>query len=680
MAKAAARKLNKRDQAELENGFKQAILLTENLRLQEAKNLCESLLQTYGNDSRILNQLGVIAYRGGDPNLAIGYFKRLLDADPTNTEALWNLANLLSNLGYREQAIEMYESILTHDPKHQGALKEINRLCFLAGQMEKSFLAGARLGELDSTYDGVWNYMIRASSQISPSILDSKFMQQMATVLEDPSSNWIQALRLALLAVDINYPIFSACLRVLNTQGEVGLDDMPVGQLRDALNIPLLHAMLRSYVVPNAILERFLTLMRSRLLFLPEDEKLEDYLDLLITLAFQGYVNEYAYYRSPEEQTHVDRLCAELEADSLTTDAATVSRLLLLATYTPLVSLPIAEKLSALAKAFGNKDFRRFITVAVEEVLEEREIAKTIPALAMSEDEVSQAVREQYEENPYPRWIGLGEIPAESTSRLLRRLFPLFDQTQIEMSDAPEILVAGCGTGKHAVSVVRRFKNSKMIAVDLSRASLAYAIRKTREYKIKNIDYYQADILNLGALDRTFDIVESAGVLHHMRDPMEGWRVLVDLVKPGGLMKIGLYSSTARAVLTEERKRIKAEGYGDSPEEIRRYRHEMMQDPAMAQKYSFTISNDFYSLSECRDLLFHRQEHCTNLLEIKERLKALGMTFIGFEMTNLEYIEKYIERFPEDRHWNNLDNWHALEQENPLMFFGMYQFWCYKPL
>ena len=44
----------------------------------------------------------------------------------------------------------------------------------------------------------------------------------------------------------------------------------------------------------------------------------------------------------------------------------------------------------------------------------------------------------------------------------------------------------------------------------------------------------QDGILHLHQMGREFDIIESTGVLHHMHDPMAGWRVLVDLLKPGG--------------------------------------------------------------------------------------------------------------------------------------------------
>jgi len=649
-------------------------------RLQEGKDLCERVMQTYGADSRILNLMGVIHYRGGDPNKAIGYFKQLLDTDPTNVEALFNLANLLSNLGYREQAIEMYESILTHAPEHIQSLKELNRLCFLEGKMDMSFLAGARLVKLSPSHDDTWNFMLRALSQVSPRLLNDNFINIMMSTLDNPASNWRPAIRLSLYAIGVNHPTMSACLHIIQTQGVEGLADITLEQLCQIPDIPILHAMLRRYAIPHPALEILLTLARSRLLLAPEGESLEPYMRVLLSLAFQGYVNEYAYYRTDEEEARVAALQKEIESQPLEPNAATISKILLLGSYVPLFSLPLAGQLEALAKKYNDPDFSHFVKVTVSEVLEEREIAKTIPVLAMGDDATSVAVREQYEESPYPRWIGLGDTPAETTSQILRRLFPLFDQTQIEMSDAPEILVAGCGTGKHGVGVARRFRNSHVTAVDLSRASLAYAIRKTREYKIKNVKYYQADILRLGELNRTFDNVESAGVLHHMRDPMEGWRVLVSLLKPGGLMKIGLYSSKAREAITAMRQEIREKGYGDSVQEIRRFRHEMMLDPHMQEKYSFTIANDFYSLSECRDLLFHRQEHCTNLLELKERLEVLGLKFMGFEMTNLEILEEYIQRFPDDPYWNNLEHWHALEQDRPLTFFGMYQFWCYKPL
>ena len=60
------------------------------------------------------------------------------------------------------------------------------------------------------------------------------------------------------------------------------------------------------------------------------------------------------------------------------------------------------------------------------------------------------------------------------------------------------------------------------------------------------IDFAQADIIKLGSIGRTFDVIEPSGVLHHLADPFAGWRVLVSLLRPGGVMVLGLYSEAAR--------------------------------------------------------------------------------------------------------------------------------------
>ena len=41
-------------------------------------------------------------------------------------------------------------------------------------------------------------------------------------------------------------------------------------------------------------------------------------------------------------------------------------------------------------------------------------------------------------------------------------------------------------------------------------------------FGIKNIEYLQGDILDLGKLQKKFDLIESSGVLHHMEDPFKG--------------------------------------------------------------------------------------------------------------------------------------------------------------
>lgn len=73
-------------------------------------------------------------------------------------------------------------------------------------------------------------------------------------------------------------------------------------------------------------------------------------------------------------------------------------------------------------------------------------------------------------------------------------------------------------------------------------------------------------------MGKEFGITESAGVLHHMDKPMAGWRVLADLLKPGGLINIGLYSQLARQHIVEVRKEITALRIRTSDSDIRKFR------------------------------------------------------------------------------------------------------------
>mgnify|MGYP002049938707 FL=1 len=205
-------------------------------------------------------------------------------------------------------------------------------------------------------------------------------------------------------------------------------------------------------------------------------------------------------------------------------------------------------------------------------------------------------------------------------------------------------------------------------------SSLSYAKRKTEEFGIQNIDYMQADILGLGKLDRQFDIVESAGVLHHMDDPVAGWRVLTDCLKPGGLMRIGLYSELARQHIVEIRQEISEAGIGSSDEEMKSFRTKVINSD---QDHHRTMSNfnDFYSLSTLRDLLFHIQEHRFTVSQIQDCLSELGLKFCGFET---EIISQFKLTNAEGDDLYDLDKWQDYERANPSAFRGMYQFWCQK--
>ena len=89
-------------------------------------------------------------------------------------------------------------------------------------------------------------------------------------------------------------------------------------------------------------------------------------------------------------------------------------------------------------------------------------------------------------------------------------------------------------------------------------------------------------------------------------------------------------------------------------------------------------SPDFYSLSTCRDLLFHVQEHRFTLPEIETALKELGLVFIGFELQDHQVQNRFKELDPRKESLTSLPLWHQFELDHPDTFTSMYQFWVQK--
>jgi SAM-dependent methyltransferase len=245
----------------------------------------------------------------------------------------------------------------------------------------------------------------------------------------------------------------------------------------------------------------------------------------------------------------------------------------------------------------------------------------------------------------------------------------------LSVPQRPSILIAGCGTGWQVALTAPPNPDSRILAVDLSRASLAYAARRAQESGIRNVEFAQADILELGRLEERFDVIECTGVLHHLHDPVAGWRVLVGLLAPGGKMMVGLYSETARRGVVAARRLIEQRGFAADLRGMRAARAAILALPRDDPARLVTRTVDFYTRSGCRDLLFHVQEHRYTLRSIEAILADLGLEFLGFEFESSAMVLEYRQEYPLDPAATSLANWTEFETRHPDTFNAMYQFW-----
>ena len=427
---------------------------------------------------------------------------------------------------------------------------------------------------------------------------------------------------------------------------------------------------IRQVNVSDIRFEEFITHLRKHLFeslcngkkkFTPEES-----LALAKALAHYAFRTDYILDVTQEEQSGINGLRKSIE-DGKESDAANIA---LFACYEPLYTLKNVE---AIAKTFESSVISDVIRRQVQDYNELKRYAAKVTTITPIDGGVSAQVQEQYEEFPYPQWNLV------SQKGLLRAWKGLNAKYINGLTDRKiEILSAGCGTGQETILLSTAFPQANILAVDLSRSSLAYATKKADEYGIKNITFRQGDILRLGTLDRKFDLISSMGVLHHMQDPVKGWQVLCDLLKPGGTMLIALYSKIARKNVLATRDIIKQRGYGHTAAEMMRFRRE---SPHFLEKDVLAdISHwrDYYFMPMYRDLLFHVQEHDYDLLEIEAILAKLGLEFRGFPEKR-SVLSQYAKQFPGDPAMTNLCNWHRFEEEKPETFREMYTLWCRKP-
>lgn len=629
--------------------FNMALLATRQGRLHEAAASLRKAIDLRPDYVAAHRTLATVLSTLGDASAAEASLRRARAVEPGSVEILYDLAVALQSRGKYQEALELLTRVLERAPQWS------TKVAFAGCAARTEFTNNDRIVRLALTtaIAEAWAMPFHLCRPALTMILTD---ETIASCVRRANESWPARLPAATL---------------------FGVDGL--GALTaDAL----LHAVLQSGPVSSIPFERFLTCARHGLLEIASRPQAPASADLAAqpfyaAIARQCFINEYVFDCLDSERQAAaacrSQLRALLDAD------ATLPPLLLLAVaaYFPLHTLPDATRLLAATVA---APVGQVLRQQVREPLEERALRADIERLTPISGGVSEQVREQYEENPYPRWVGVPiQVQPPPFNAELRRMLPFATFTPLSDDSAPQVLVAGCGTGCHSIVAAQRFRGARVLAIDLSLSSISYARRKTRELGITNIEYAQADILKLGDIARRFDIIESVGVLHHLADPFSGWRTLLSLLRPGGCMTLGFYSELAHRHLMEAQKFIAARGYASTADDIRRFRQDVAVTTAIPELQRLTNVQDFYSTSECRDLLFHVQETRLTLDQIESFLAECGLQFLGFELQP-HVLQHYRARFSDDPAATNLRNWARFEAENPDTFAQMYRFWVQRPL
>ncbi len=693
----------KPDYAKAHNNL--GIVFTKLRENQKAINSFKKAIQIESNYSDAYYNLGIVMQEMGEHKDAIINYEKAIQLKPDYVKAYNNLGITLQELGNHKQAKIYYEKAIQLKPNYSDAYYNLGRLIQELGEHKDAITnykkaiqlkpdyakahnsLGIALQELGEHRKAISAYkeaiLIVPNSIIINGISDLFKSIKLGNITEDNSDELKKLFLFLYKKNNINHDNIFHNSKLLLFYGEnedqlkqTILIDSPLLEnklIQNLLDDELFLLMLQKSLIADKFLEKLLTKIRSEILFnLMDSNKniLNKYFDFIISLAEQCFLNEFIFSQNKKEINFVNKLKNKI-INNKEINELEVS---ILGCYIPLnTSKKIINKLIDFKS--NNILFNNLITTHIKEPLDEIKLTNSIKSFSTINDNISKKVREQYEVYPYPRWRYVNKY---SQANFLFQLNDEIKPNQIKYNNKflhPNVLIAGCGTGQHIASA-ERYLNSKILGVDISLKSLAYAKRKTLELNFKNIEFLHADILELKSLDRKFDIIECVGTLHHMKDPLNGLKILLNLLEPHGFLKLGLYSKIARQDIINARELIKRRKIKNTPEDIRTFRDSILNEKENQPLQKLFNIKDFYSTSMIRDLIFHVQEHRFNLPEISKILKDFNLEFLGFINPSIKF--EYSKIFYKDKKNISLDNWNKFEMDNQEAFSNMYQFWIRK--
>ncbi len=104
-------------------------------------------------------------------------------------------------------------------------------------------------------------------------------------------------------------------------------------------------------------------------------------------------------------------------------------------------------------------------------------------------------------------------------------------------SDTQAVLDAGCGVGRHAFYLARRFPHITVTGLDNREEVVARAQAKAQRAGLRNLRFTQGD-LTAPLPEDAYDVIYSIDVLEHIEDDVRALRQMARALRPGGWLAI----------------------------------------------------------------------------------------------------------------------------------------------
>jgi tetratricopeptide (TPR) repeat protein len=644
-----------------------AAVLVGQRRFAEALSFSERALKIEPDTADALQTAALCRLELFGDDQALAVTERVLRVDPDNFAAQSNRGVALRDHGRFEEALASFERALALRPDVAGI--RCNRAAMLAqlGRAREAlaeYLALLRAQpDLRIAQRGLYEVFTDAAAV--EAAIDAEAEAWLVRAALEP---WgpPQALAPLMIAVLRRRPEIARLCDDADAALDAALDTLP--------HDPLLPVLLERCLVTDAVLEPVLARLRVELLHGAAREaharKASPRLELHCALASQAFRAGYLDVPDSDARAQLARLRQRLQDDA----SPSASWIAACASYAPLDADPQAELL--LARAWP-EPVQRLLRQQWREPAEERRLAATVSRLTALAAEAPE-LHDGDLAHAYPRWTALpdpGDTQSLATCLSLR--LPGVDPARLPHGRRIAALDAGCGTGQQAIEFALGVRDIEVLAIDRSRARLAYAKRMAQPLGLGNLRFAQADLLAIGAGLR-FDLILCSGLLHHLGDADQGLARLAGHLRGGGVMRLGLLSARGRRHLDAARDFVEARGSVDTSDGVRACRHEILRQSPLSPLRGATRYEAFYSLEGCRELLFHGREHRYDPAAIAAALADEGLEFLGFEL-DAATRHAFRRLFPDPARLGDLEAWDLFELRFPDAFARGFQAWVRKP-
>ncbi len=248
--------------------------------------------------------------------------------------------------------------------------------------------------------------------------------------------------------------------------------------------------------------------------------------------------------------------------------------------------------------------------------------------------DVTTDMKSFYEANPFPNYDEVDNV-GSLIQKSVDRGFP--EMLNRSIPPHATVLEVGCGTGQlgNFLSIPGR----RVLSVDMCLNSLRLAQNFKEINGLSRITFGQMNLFRLPLRPQVFDVVICTGVLHHTNDARGGFQGLLQFLRPGGHVIIGLYDRYGR--LRTRARGVLARWIGDRVASLDPYLRKHRVEGAKRQAW---LMDQYHNPHES----FHTMDEVLRWFEATNLsfVRALPSTIFGARF-ELDYHHSLFE--PEER-------------------------------